>query len=40
MLILYLTVNDIRFAGEIGLKAGQHENDFENYGIVVRVKYR
>jgi len=28
------------FAGEIGLKAGQHENDFENYGIVVRVKYR
>jgi len=28
------------FAGEVGLSCGQHENDFENYGIKIRVKYR
>jgi len=28
------------FAGEVGLSRGQHENDFENYGVKIRVKYR
>ena len=28
------------FAGEVGLSAGQHENDFENYGLRLRVKFR
>ena len=28
------------FAGEVGLKRGNHENDFENYGISIRVKFR
>merc|ERR1712106_596340 len=28
------------FAGEVGLSRGQHENDFENYGVKIKVKYR
>jgi len=28
------------FAGEVGLDCGNHENDFENYGIKIKVKYR
>jgi len=28
------------FAGEVGLDCGKFENDFENYGIKIRVKYR
>jgi len=28
------------FAGEVALKTGSHEDDFENYGIIIRVKYR
>ena len=28
------------FAGEVGLTAGHHENDFQNYGLAVRVKFR
>lgn len=28
------------FAGEVVLKTGDHENDFDNYGIRIRVKYR
>ena len=28
------------FAGEVSLKTGSHENDFDNYGIRIRVKYR
>ena len=28
------------FAGEVGLSRGQFENDFENYGVKIRVKYR
>ena len=28
------------FAGEVGLRRGNHENDFENYGISIRVKFR
>eukprot|EP00092_Neocalanus_flemingeri_P024188 GFUD01026235.1.p1 GENE.GFUD01026235.1~~GFUD01026235.1.p1 ORF type:complete len:1076 (+),score=430.02 GFUD01026235.1:59-3286(+) len=28
------------FAGEVGLSTGQHEDDFENYGVKIRVKYR
>ena len=28
------------FAGEVGLSAGHHVNDFENYGIKIRVKFR
>ena len=28
------------FAGEVGLSTGLHENDFENYGVKVRVKFR
>ena len=28
------------FAGEVGLDTGLHENDFENYGVKVRVKFR
>ena len=28
------------YAGEVGLMKGSHENDFENYGISIRVKFR
>ena len=28
------------FAGEVTLSRGSHEEDFENYGIKIRVKYR
>ena len=28
------------FAGEVALSQGSHEDDFENYGIRIRVKYR
>ena len=28
------------FAGEVTLSKGSHEDDFENYGIKIRVKYR
>ena len=28
------------FAGEVGLRQGSHENDFENYGVCIRVKFR
>ena len=28
------------FAGEVALSRGSHEEDFENYGIKIRVKYR
>ena len=28
------------FAGEVTLSRGSHEDDFENYGIKIRVKYR
>ena len=28
------------FAGEVALSTGAHEDDFENYGIKIRVKYR
>ena len=28
------------FAGEVALSSGLHENDFENYGVKIRVKYR
>ena len=28
------------FAGEVGLRRGNHENDFENFGISIRVKFR
>ena len=32
--------NRMGYAGEVGLRRGQHENDFENYGISIRVKFR
>ena len=28
------------FAGEVQLHTGEHENDFENYGIDILVKFR
>ena len=28
------------FAGEVQLHEGSHENDFDNYGIKILVKYR
>ena len=28
------------FAGEVSLSKGAHEDDFEHYGIKIKVKYR
>ena len=30
----------MKFAGKVAVHTGKHENDFDNYGMKILVKYR